>query len=131
MARIEYDPRVIEKFAAGFIVVVYLVGGGLLGATIAVLGAATLASRLVIVEQFGPIALLISGGLGAAIGSALGLSKAAMLRLQAQQAMCQVQIERNTRSTIGQSNSISPPAPPPPPRARSLSDAGVQRTFAR
>ena len=42
--------------------------------------------------------MLFAGG---AIGYAIGLQRAFLLKLQAQEALCQVQIERNTRADTG------------------------------
>src|SRR5437868_5003576 len=85
-----YDPSVIHHFAerlydrAVIVQAVYLFGGGLLG------GAAGYSLR----GMFGAVVgVVVLGAIGAFIGS----SQAFWLRLQAQTALCQAQIEENTR----------------------------------
>lgn len=85
----QYDPKIIEQFAenlyarAKSIIITYTVMGMILGAV-------------------GGTALLpvIGTGIGAvlfgAIGFSLGRDKAFHLKLEAQIALCQVKIERNT-----------------------------------
>lgn len=89
---VTYDEKVIQDFAdslysraeaivAGYAIVgllIGLVGGSILGGgSMLILGAA------------------IAGG----IGYAIGVQKAFLLKLQAQLALCQVQIERNSRGS--------------------------------
>jgi len=91
-----FDPSVIQEFAealyrrAGTIAFFYaflvaILGGGLgfVAGQATSLGAGP-----------GALAMLV---LGALLGAALGREKAFALRLQAQTALCQVQIEKNTR----------------------------------
>jgi len=91
-----FDPTVIQQFAealyrrAGTIVVFYAFLVAVLGGGLGLfLGQAT---------GLGPgpgaLAMLV---LGALLGAALGREKAFALKLQAQTALCQVQIEKNTR----------------------------------
>jgi hypothetical protein len=91
-----YDPSVIFSFAdklyeqAAGIEGAYAAGGAVVGGIIgAVLGGAVAGSSL----TGGVIAAVIVG----AIAWQIGGQKAAALRLQAQVALCQVQIEENTR----------------------------------
>lgn len=94
---IAYDAAVIEKFAealyrrAAGIVLLYglmgFFGGGILGAF---LGARSQGAT-------GVFALIV-GLVGALIGTVMARGKADALRLQAQTALCHVQIEANTRS---------------------------------
>lgn len=90
---IRYDPKIIQQFANGLY---------------------ALAARIVAIHTF--IGCIIGGGAGYAldnsniilaivgaaiigwIGYDLGTQKAFGLKLQAQMALCQVQIEKNTRS---------------------------------
>jgi hypothetical protein len=94
----KYEPQVIVEFAdrlltrAASITALYGLFGLLLAGPGGILiGAATNTSPEVI------------GGLGAVVGLAMGVvigrEKGFLLRLQAQQALCQVQIEFNTRRT--------------------------------
>lgn len=97
---VEYDPSVIYEFAerlysrATAIAVLYAavgllfgaIGGGAVGFMAGDLGMAVLGA-------------LIAGGLGVAVGVAGGIEKGFQLRLQAQQALCQVKIEESVRHT--------------------------------
>ncbi len=93
---VEYDPKIIRQFAtrlyaqarAQFAIWTVL---GVLAGLIA--GGAWLQADS---ERFyaGVLLFLLLGGVGWAIGSARAFS----LKLQAQSALCQVQIEENTRS---------------------------------
>lgn len=86
----EYDAAVIQRFAdalyrqAGSILVTYALIGGLLG-----LVAGGLLS--------GSVTAVLGGAVCGAIGASIGRQRGFTLRLQAQTALCQVQIERNTR----------------------------------
>lgn len=87
----QYDAKVIVEFAdklyakAKSIVAAYTLFGFLLGC----LGGAAINQT----GGLGAVAALILG----VIGYAMGTDKAFQLRLQAQTALCQVQIEQNTR----------------------------------
>lgn len=93
---IAYDPDIIQKFSgelyrqADRIVLMSAIRFGIVGAVVgAVLSGVTGTSVF-----FG---LLVLGGIAAFIGALMGQEKAFALRLQAQVALCQVQIERNTQ----------------------------------
>ena len=98
---IEYDPNIIQEFAkrlyrqASTIVAAYVIGGILVGAIIG--------SILVALPRGANIApgvgLLFGGIFGGIFGYIRGAEKAFKLKLEAQLALCQVQIESNTRST--------------------------------
>ena len=87
---ITYDPKIIQEFAdrlyakAKSIVRNYSIVGILL------LGFGGLASQ-------NPIIALIGAILGGLIGYAIGTEKAFQYRLQAQTALCQVEIESNSQ----------------------------------
>jgi hypothetical protein len=87
---ISYDPNVIRGYAnalyrrADFIVLIWTIAGALLGAALFSLYD----------QKVGPILGLMIGGI---VGSFEGQSRSFLLRLQAQLALCQVQIEANTR----------------------------------
>jgi hypothetical protein len=97
MVKTNYDPTVIHQFAdslysqAATIVFTYAIAGMLPG--IAVLGYAFIVNEPLGV--FGGGFLLVVGGL---LGAMRGKTAGFALRLQAQQALCNVQIEYNTRS---------------------------------
>ncbi len=92
----EYDKKVIEQFAdklykrANSTIVTYTVFGLLIGLFA---GAAVFASTKNGLFFF--LTLLVFGFIGYAIGS----DKAFLLKLQAQLALCQAQIETNTKKT--------------------------------
>lgn len=94
---VQYDPQVIAQHAealyrrASRIVLTYGVVGFLVGA--AVLGA--VASQ----RSVGGVMVLVGGLVGALMGVSIGRSRAFVYQLQAQQALCQVAIELNTRRT--------------------------------
>jgi hypothetical protein len=95
-----YDPKIVQKFAdilysrADFIVMMYVLIFLLIGA---VFGAAVLGVLMNSIP-FGVVGLILGALLGGAIGYSAGQAKAFILRLQAQCALCMIQIENNTRS---------------------------------
>jgi len=94
---VQYDPAVIQEFAerlykkAMSVVVTYTMIGVLLGSAI---GFFIEHSRGRIDMSFLYIGLIV----GAVIGYVIGNEKAFWIRLAAQAALCQVQIEKNTRA---------------------------------
>lgn len=56
----------------------------------------------------GGVAALVGGIVGALLGYYLGAQRAFMLKLQAQVALCQVQIEKNTRESQQRNERLSP-----------------------
>lgn len=93
---VTYDPAVIQEFAsrlyrrANSIVATYTFLGLLTGASIG-----TVVGAIAGGESSGMIAL-IGSLVGAGIGFALGQERAFKLKLEAQVALCQVQIEKNS-----------------------------------
>jgi uncharacterized membrane protein HdeD (DUF308 family) len=100
--KVDYDESVIQQFAerlykrASTIVLTYAFLGLLLGA----------GGAIPVVAMFGShgsnsvnVLYVVLGLIGFAIGWALGTERAFALRLMAQTALCQAQIERNTRGT--------------------------------
>jgi hypothetical protein len=91
-----YDPEVVEEFAqrlyarAHRLAVISTVLGLVSGAVL--LGA--------MARGVGTGELLIGGAIGAILGHAIGRERGFSLRLQAQTALCQLQIERNTRGLL-------------------------------
>ena len=85
----EYDPKIIGKFAdqlyrrANFIVLIWTVLGAVVGGIM----------LSVWMHGFGLVGLVVGGLLGYLEGQ----SRSFLLRLQAQLALCSVQIELNTR----------------------------------
>lgn len=109
-----YDPSIIRHFAdmlyarARAIVLTYTIVGFLLGGAT---GAGAAGLLFIMLATFGGarsnaafVVLMVAGSagavcaiLGAIVGRNAGLAKAFGLKLQAQTALCQVQIEQNTR----------------------------------
>lgn len=94
-AAIQYDPVVIQSYAkhlyarANMVTVVYaLIGALFLAATFGTVGA---------VADSIEAGLVLGALAGGSVGYFIGNMKANALRLEAQLAMCQVQIEMNTR----------------------------------
>lgn len=103
---VNYSSEVIEQFAAGLYkeadstVLTYTAVGFLLGGTAGFLVSFPFLVLLAVVPAG------IGAVIGAVIGRSMGQAAAFKLRLQAQQALCQVAIEKNTRpvsniATIG------------------------------
>ena len=91
---IKYKPAIIQQFAeklyeqAGIVLVIYTLIG-------VVSGAAT--GSLFSLYRTKTLYVLIGAAVGGLLGYVLGQYRAFMLRLQAQQALCQMKIEENTR----------------------------------
>jgi outer membrane lipoprotein SlyB len=94
---VAYDPAVIQQFAAKLydrartLVWSYAALGFFLGSPVGVMTAGM---------QDAAVGALVSGVLGAAIGAAMASERAFILKLQAQTALCQAQIEANTRQAL-------------------------------
>jgi hypothetical protein len=94
---VQYDPSVIYKFAerlysrAATIAILY----GILGLFIGAMAGGGAASAM---EATGAGAI-VGALVGAGLGVAIGIEKGFTLRLQAQQALCQVKIEECVRYT--------------------------------
>lgn len=96
-----YDPRVIEQFAenlyrkASAFVVGSVVIGAALGAAFGAIPLTSLGDSWPVPSVFGFATLLIGGIFGAVIGYVIGDTRSFGYRLQAQSALCQLQVERN------------------------------------
>lgn len=94
---VKYDPAVIVESAerlygqAGQLIFTWAVGTGLVSG-----GAAFLVAR-VIYKEVDPLDPVFVGVMGALLGAAVGRAKGLLLRLRAQEALCQLQVEINTR----------------------------------
>ncbi len=107
---VEYDPDVIHEHAqrlydrALSIMVTYAVGYGLVGAIAgAVFG-------VVADNGLGPVTGVMGAGLLGLLGAAIGRARGFELRLQAQTALCQVQIELNGRAPVASQYGASAPS---------------------
>lgn len=96
-----FDPNIIDTFArrlylrAGLMVVWYGVIGFLSGAAVA--GSIYYYLPAAIAKEHGVSISVVLLVLFSAVGAVIGNAKAFQLRFQAQMALCQVEIERNTR----------------------------------
>lgn len=98
----KFDPEIIETFArrlysqASRIVIRYALLYALLGGAFSAPVYYYLPAALA--TNFGPVIVAAIVVLFALVGASVGNEKAFMIRLQAQMALCYVQIERNTRA---------------------------------
>jgi predicted lipid-binding transport protein (Tim44 family) len=108
-----YDPDVIKEFArrlyvrAGWVELLSLAAGAIIGLVFA-----TPFAR----GEFGQNAFIVGIFLGGIAGYFYGSQKSFMYKLLAQQALCQAQIEENTRRPVSQA--ARPPSPPSRPAGR-------------
>lgn len=115
---VSYDENVIVSFAerlyhrASSMVAVCTLGGAMIGAVPAVIAFSITRARP---DAIAIIAVLV-GLIGGVIGGMIGSERAFRLRLLAQQALCQVQIERNTRAAAMGMPPVPAAHPPPIPR---------------
>jgi hypothetical protein len=104
--KVDYDPQVIEKFAAslygkamsaqkGSVAV-----GVLLGAVFGGIPLTSLGASWPIPHSFGFATLLAGAIVGGVIGFVIGDARSFGYKLQAQAALCQVEIQRNTQASI-------------------------------
>jgi hypothetical protein len=97
-----YDPLVIERFAeklyrkASAFVAGSVVIGGALGAGFGAVPLTSLGDAWPIPSAFGVATLLLGAICGGVVGYVIGDTRSFGYRLQAQAALCQLQIERNT-----------------------------------
>ena len=122
--RVDYDPQVIEQFAASLYrksiaaqkgsIVVGVVGGALLGA----LPLTSWANPWHVPSAFGYATMLVGAVVGGLIGFVIGDARSFGYKLQAQAALCQVEIQRNTQASVRATLvSAAATSPPPPVRA--------------
>jgi hypothetical protein len=96
-----YDPRVIEQFAdnlyrkASAFVAGSVVVGAALGAAFGAVPLTSLGDSWPVPSVFGFATLLVGGIFGGVIGYVIGDTRSFGYRLQAQSALCQLQMERN------------------------------------
>lgn len=109
---VKYEPEIIQKFAtklysrANSIVGTWTLGLGLVFLILGVLVGASVKDA----SAFKDAALIPTGALvglvvGLIVGYTIGSSRAFVLKLQAQQALCMVQIEANARQIRAASSS--------------------------
>ena len=104
--KVDYDPQVIERFAAslygkaissqkGSVAV-----GVLLGACFGGIPLTSLGASWPIPHSFGFATLLAGAIVGGIIGFVIGDARSFGYKLQAQAALCQVEIQRNTQASV-------------------------------
>lgn len=97
---VTYDPAVIQEFAqrlysqAASIIFTSIFLGGVIGALLGLVGAAAAQAHSFIGRP-----ALIGAVVGGLAGLSRGRERAFQLKLEAQVALCQVQIEKNTSAT--------------------------------
>jgi hypothetical protein len=112
---VTYDETVIIEFAtrlyrqAASMVAVCALFGAVLGALVAAIGASWYATRSG--HPLNLVPVLVVGVVGGALGAVVGNNRAFALRLMAQTALCQMQIERNTRPAGVMGRAQPPPIP--------------------
>lgn len=122
----DYDPGVIEAFAerlydkAAAFVVGSVVAGAALGTAFGAVPLTSLGEDWPIPSTFGFATMLIGAIAGAVIGYRVGDVRSFSYKLQAQAALCQLQIERNTAAAAGLVVSESAPVPARAPEAPSV-----------
>ena len=129
-----YDPSVIESFAerlyhkAAAFVAGSIVAGAAVGAAFGAVPLTSLGASWPIPSSFGFATMLIGAVAGAVVGYQVGDARSFSYKLQAQSALCQLQIERNTSAAAAMVAAhqvpVSAPAPyapapqaPAPPQA--------------
>jgi hypothetical protein len=96
---IEYDASILERFAedlydqAQSAVLKAVLTWGVLGLIVGLIGAKTGRADALVFAIFGAV-------VGGTIGGFIGAGRAFKLRLEAQRTMCQVAIEKNTRTSV-------------------------------
>ena len=114
----EYDPSIIELSAARLyskadaVVMGSIATGMVVGAAFGAVPLTSLGAAWPIPSIFGVATLIVGALLGAIIGYTIGDARAFGYRIQAQSALCQLQIERNTAAVV-QATALRPMAPQP------------------
>jgi hypothetical protein len=120
--KVDYDPQVIEKFATSL----YrksisaqrgsVACGAVLGALFGGVPLTSLGASWPIPHSFGFATLLAGAIVGGIIGYVIGDARSFGYKLQAQAALCQVEIQRNTQAqvhaTLVHAAATSPPPAP-------------------
>ena len=121
----EYDPNIIELAAARLyskadaVVMGSIATGIVVGAAFGAIPLTSLGTSWPIPSTFGFATLILGAILGSVIGYTVGDARAFGYRLQAQSALCQLQIERNTsaatQAAMIRTAAVVAPQPPAPP----------------
>jgi hypothetical protein len=119
--RVDYDPQVIEQFAAslyrkaiaarkGSIAV-----GVVIGLVFGAIPLTSLGDHWPIPHAFGFATMMVGVIIGGGIGYVIGDARAFGYKLQAQAALCQVEIQRNTQASVRATLVSAAASSPPPP----------------
>jgi hypothetical protein len=121
--RVDYDPRVIEQFAESLYRKAVsaqrgsVAFGAVLGAVFGGIPLTSLGESWPIPHAFGFATLLVGAIVGGLIGYVIGDARSFGYKLQAQAALCQVEIQRNTQASV-RATLVSAAATSPPPHVR-------------
>ena len=113
----EYDPRIIERHAsklyakASAVVAGSAAVGGFVGAAFGAVPLTSLGDAWPVPSAFGFATLLFGLIAGAVVGYVIGDARSFGYRLQAQSALCQIQLERNLAQTAHALQALAPVRP--------------------
>jgi hypothetical protein len=119
----DFDPRIIEAFAerlyskASSFLVGSVVVGVVLGMAFGAVPLTSLGESWPIPSMFGFATMLVGAILGGIVGYAVGDTRAFGYKLQAQTALCQLEIERNSAETAYWLQQLAEGAQAPAPAA--------------
>ena len=118
----DYDPQIIEQFAAKLYgkASAFLVGsvsaGVMLGAGFGAVPLTSLGEHWPVPGFLGFATMLLGALLGGLVGYVVGDTRAFGYRLQAQSALCQLEVERNTAETAALLSKAMERKPQPAPK---------------
>ena len=113
----EYDPRIIERHAsklyakASAVVAGSAATGGFVGAAFGAVPLTSLGVAWPVPSAFGFATLLFGLIAGLLVGYVVGDARSFGYRLQAQSALCQIQLERNMAQAARALEAFAPPRP--------------------